>query len=78
MFLYGDIILLCWNMNAARSIEEKQYLSGGDIYPLFQKSILIPPQQIASIMNDIISAIYFLYHMHPKIIHRDTHLKMNY
>ena len=48
-----------------------EYISGGNIYALVPKSRSIPPQQIASIMKDVISAVYFLHHMHPKIVHRD-------
>ena len=48
-----------------------EYISGGNIYALVPKSSAIPPKQIASIMKDVISAVYFLHHMHPKIVHRD-------
>ena len=48
-----------------------EYISGGNIYALVPKSRSIPPKQIASIMKDVISAVYFLHHMHPKIVHRD-------
>ena len=48
-----------------------EYIAGGNIYALVPKSRSISTQQIASIMKDVISAVYFLYHMHPKIVHRD-------
>ena len=48
-----------------------EYIAGGNIYGLVPKSRSIPPQQISSIMKDVISAVYFLHHMHPKIVHRD-------
>ena len=48
-----------------------EYIGGGNIYALVPKSRSISTQQIASIMKDVISAVYFLHHMHPKIVHRD-------
>ena len=50
-----------------------EYIPGGNIYSLVPKNNLrqISTQQIASIMKDVISAVYFLHHMHPKIVHRD-------
>ena len=48
-----------------------EYIAGGNIYALVPKSRSISTQQIASIMKDVISAVYFLHHMHPKIVHRD-------
>ena len=48
-----------------------EYMAGGNIYALVPKSRSISTQQIASIMKDVISAVYFLHHMHPKIVHRD-------
>ena len=50
-----------------------EYIAGGNIYSLVQKQAFNPitTQQIASIMKDVISAVYFLHHMHPKIVHRD-------
>ena len=48
-----------------------EYIGGGNIYALVPRCRSIPPQQIASIMKDVISAVYFLHHMHPKIVHRD-------
>ena len=50
-----------------------EYIPGGNIYSLLPKNNIrtITTQQIASIMKDVISAVYFLHHMHPKIVHRD-------
>ena len=50
-----------------------EYIAGGNIYSLVQKKQFssITTQQIASIMKEVISAVYFLHHMHPKIVHRD-------
>ena len=50
-----------------------EYIPGGNIYSLVPKNNIrqITTQQIASIMKDVISAVYFLHHMHPKIVHRD-------
>ena len=50
-----------------------EYIPGGNIYSLVPKNNMrqITTQQIASIMKDVISAVYFLHHMHPKIVHRD-------
>ena len=50
-----------------------EYIDGGNIYALVPKNNirLINLQQTASIMKDVISAVYFLHHMHPKIVHRD-------
>ena len=50
-----------------------EYIAGGNIYSLVPKNNLqsVTTQQIASIMKDVISAVYFLHHMYPKIVHRD-------
>ena len=50
-----------------------EYIEGGNIYSLVPKNNLhsVTTQQIASIMKDVISAVYFLHHMYPKIVHRD-------
>ena len=50
-----------------------EYIAGGNIYALVPKASLhsVTTQQIASIMKDVISAVYFLHHMYPKIVHRD-------
>ena len=48
-----------------------EYIAGGNIYALVPRSRSISTQQKASIMKDVISAVYFLHHMHPKIVHRD-------
>ena len=48
-----------------------EYLQKGNIYPLVKRKFPVTLQLIASIMKDIISAVYFLHHMSPKIIHRD-------
>ena len=50
-----------------------EYIPGGNIYSLCPKNgiPLISTQMVASLMKDVISAIYYLHHMHPKIVHRD-------
>ena len=48
-----------------------EYIPGGNIYSLVQRLKPISLELISSIMKDIISAVYFLHHMEPKIIHRD-------
>ena len=50
-----------------------EYMSGGNIYSLVPKYGYnkISPQLAASILKDVICAIYYLHHMNPPIIHRD-------
>ena len=50
-----------------------EYIPGGNVYNLVPKNRFrtVPIQTIASIMKDVISAVYFLHHMSPPIIHRD-------
>ena len=50
-----------------------EYIPGGNVYNLVPKNGFrtVPIQTIASIMKDVISAVYFLHHMSPPIIHRD-------
>ena len=50
-----------------------EYIAGGNIFSLVQKTFgtNASTQQIASLMKDVISAVYFLHHMNPKIVHRD-------
>ena len=48
-----------------------EYMPGGNIYSIVQRTHVVTLQEIASIMKDVISAVYFLHHMHPKIVHRD-------
>ena len=48
-----------------------EYIAGGNIYALVPRSRSVSTQQKASIMKDVISAVYFLHHMNPKIVHRD-------
>ena len=50
-----------------------EYVDGGNIYSIVPKNGLrtILPQQVASIIKDVISATYYLHHMNPPIIHRD-------
>ena len=49
-----------------------EYIEGGNIYSVApQNSNKLSLKQIASIIKDVISAVYFLHHMQPKIIHRD-------
>ena len=50
-----------------------EYIPGGNVYNLVPKNGFrtVPIQTIASIMKDVISAVYCLHHMSPPIIHRD-------
>jgi serine/threonine protein kinase len=50
-----------------------EYIPGGNVYNLVPKNGIktVPIKTIASIMKDVISAVYFLHHMAPPIIHRD-------
>ena len=50
-----------------------EYVSHGNLYNLLsrQKSKSIEPQIVASLMKDLISAVYYLHSMDPPIIHRD-------
>ena len=49
-----------------------EYIEEGNIYSVApQNSHKLSLKQIASIIKDVISAVYFLHHMQPKIIHRD-------
>ena len=50
-----------------------EFIPGGNIYSLVPKNNIrrINTQQVASIMKDVISAVYYLHHMVPKIVHRD-------
>ena len=50
-----------------------EYIPGGNIYSLVPKNGLrtVSTKTVVSIMKDVISATYFLHHMHPPIIHRD-------
>ena len=48
-----------------------EYIPGGNIYSLVQRLKPVTLQGIASIMKEVISAVYFLHHMNPKIVHRD-------
>ena len=50
-----------------------EYIGGGDLFsyiPVNGKSIL-KPDQAASIIKDVISAVYYIHHMNPPIMHRD-------
>ena len=50
-----------------------EYISKGNIYQLIPKDRhrRLSTQVVASLMKDVISAVYFLHHMNPPIIHRD-------
>ena len=50
-----------------------EYISKGNVYSLISqdKKKRINAQIVASLMKDVISAVYFLHNMHPPIIHRD-------
>ena len=50
-----------------------EYIPGGNIYSLCPKNgiPLISTQMVASLIKDVISAIYYLHHMNPPIVHRD-------
>lgn len=50
-----------------------EYIDGGDLFsyiPVNGKSKL-KPEQTASIIKDVISAVYYIHHMNPPIMHRD-------
>ena len=49
-----------------------EYIGKGSVYNLINKQkISFSTQQVASIIKDVISAVYFLHNMDPPIIHRD-------
>ena len=50
-----------------------EYISKGNIYHLIPKDRRkrLSTQVVASLMKDVISAVYFLHNMNPPIIHRD-------
>ena len=50
-----------------------EYISKGNLYGLIPKDNKkrINPKVVATIMRDIISAVYYLHNMNPPIIHRD-------
>ena len=50
-----------------------EYIPGGNVYNLVPKNGVktVATKTVASIMKDVISAVYFLHHMSPPIIHRD-------
>ena len=50
-----------------------EYIPRGTLYSLVPKNgySLISDQTVASLMKDVISALYYLHHMIPPIIHRD-------
>jgi aurora kinase len=48
-----------------------EYIPQGNIYSIVQRTHMVTLQEIASIMKDVISAVYYLHHMKPKILHRD-------
>ena len=50
-----------------------EYIEGGELYSYMPESgeQLLDTKQLASIVRDIISAIYYLHHMNPPVMHRD-------
>ena len=50
-----------------------EYIRKGNVYNLLtlDKKKQISPKVVATIMKDVISAVYFLHNMNPPIIHRD-------
>ena len=50
-----------------------EYIPRGNLYSLVPKNgySLIDDQTVASLVKDVISALYYLHHMIPPIIHRD-------
>ena len=48
-----------------------EYISKGNVYNLIKEKKKLSNQTVASLIKDIISAVYFLHNMDPPIIHRD-------
>ena len=50
-----------------------EYIEGGELYSYMSENgeQVLDTKQLASIVRDIISAIYYLHHMNPPVMHRD-------
>ena len=50
-----------------------EYIEGGELYSYIPESgeQILDTKQVASIVRDVISAIYYLHHMNPPVMHRD-------
>ena len=55
-----------------------EYIPQGNIYSIVQRTHMVTLQEIASIMKDVISAVYYLHHMKPKYFTEISNQKMSF